>query len=86
MEGLHLTNHGFAATVLLVAAIGTRPSNDPRVYVDPTQTQSNGWKWFNQVQETRRPLAAPATIYDIQIIIVCLSLRMHSPNSHCLDS
>jgi hypothetical protein len=72
LEGLHLTNHGFAGTVLLVAALGSRASNDPRIYVDPNQTQSGGWKWFNQVQDIRRPLVAPATIYDIQIIIVGL--------------
>ncbi|KAJ7889902.1 hypothetical protein B0H14DRAFT_2285223, partial [Mycena olivaceomarginata] len=32
--GLHLTNDGFAATYLLVCAIGARFSSDPRVLLD----------------------------------------------------
>jgi hypothetical protein len=69
-DGLHLVDQGFSAIVLLVAALGTRGSEDPRIFVDPSQPHSRGWKWFNQVQRLQRPLVAPATLYDIQIIMV----------------
>ncbi|KAJ6477812.1 hypothetical protein C8R47DRAFT_1219719 [Mycena vitilis] len=45
-EGLYLTNDGFAATVLLVCAIGSRWSADPSVTgVD----LACGWEWFDQL-------------------------------------
>jgi hypothetical protein len=69
-EGLHLNDRGFGATVLLVAALGSRDSNDPRVYVDPGDTQSGGWKWFNQVQQLRKSIYAPATLFDLQAMLV----------------
>jgi hypothetical protein len=69
-EGLHLTDKAFGAVVLLVSALGSRPSNDPRAYMDPSAPQSRGWQWFTQVQYVQCLMIAPATLHDIQILAV----------------
>ncbi|KAJ7442286.1 fungal-specific transcription factor domain-containing protein [Mycena latifolia] len=66
-SGLHLTNDGFAATLLLVCAIGSRFSSDPRVLLDGTDNlHSCGWRWFEQLQLMRDPLGPPPCLYDLQ--------------------
>lgn len=63
----------FAATVLLVCAVGSRYSDDPRVFLDDTNTpHSCGWKWFDQVQVVRKSLLAPPSLYDLQFYCVRL--------------
>ncbi|KAJ7890502.1 fungal-specific transcription factor domain-containing protein [Mycena olivaceomarginata] len=65
--GLHLTNDGFAATYLLVCAIGARFSSDPRVLLDGNDNvHSCGWRWFQQLQPMRDPLGASPCLYDLQ--------------------
>ncbi|KAJ7334168.1 fungal-specific transcription factor domain-containing protein [Mycena albidolilacea] len=65
--GLHLTNDGFAATYLLVCAIGARFSPDPRVLLDGNDNvHSCGWRWFQQLQPMRDPLGASPCLYDLQ--------------------
>ncbi|KAJ6591569.1 fungal-specific transcription factor domain-containing protein, partial [Mycena vulgaris] len=66
-SGLHLANDGFAATLLLVCAIGSRFSSDPRVLLDGTDNlHSCGWRWFEQLQLMRDPLGPPPCLYDLQ--------------------
>ncbi len=73
-KGLHLTNEAFGATLLLVCALGSRQSDDPRVLLEGTDTwHSAGWSWFRQVLTTRNAfILAPPQIYDLQI--ACVSL------------
>lgn len=67
-EGLHLRDEGFGSTVLLVCAVGSKFSDDPRVFVDPAYPQSGGWKYFSQVQAIRKAIKlTPPTLYDVQI-------------------
>ncbi|KAG5729774.1 hypothetical protein E4T56_gene936 [Termitomyces sp. T112] len=48
-EGLHTQDPLFGATLLLVCALGSQYSDDPRVLYDgTTSTHSAGWKWFEQ--------------------------------------
>ncbi|KAF9461610.1 hypothetical protein BDZ94DRAFT_1323197 [Collybia nuda] len=48
-EGLHLKNDMFGATVLLVCAVASRYSDDPRILLDGVDSyHSCGWKWFDQ--------------------------------------
>ncbi|KAK0458526.1 fungal-specific transcription factor domain-containing protein [Desarmillaria tabescens] len=66
-DKLHLRDEMFGAVVLLVCANASRQSDDPRVLLDGEDSkQSSGWKWFNQVQNTRRSLLVPPTIHDLQ--------------------
>ncbi|KAJ7623210.1 fungal-specific transcription factor domain-containing protein [Roridomyces roridus] len=65
--GRHLTNDGFAATFLLVCAIGSRFSTDSRVLLEGTDSlHSCGWHWFKQLQLMRDPLGPPPCLYDLQ--------------------
>ena len=71
MNGEHLVNGGFGATVLLVCAVASRSSRDPRVLLDGSDHQhSAGWKWFLLVERVRKMSFAPAKIYDLQICAV----------------
>ncbi|KAJ7175176.1 fungal-specific transcription factor domain-containing protein [Mycena crocata] len=80
--GLHLKDDGFAATLLLVCAVASRWSTDPRV-IPPVGTETGGgnqsdmgnlacgWQWFDQV-----PLVGmlrEATLYDLQYY--CLAVQ-----------
>ena len=70
-EGLHLRDEGFGSTVLLVCAMGSRFSDDPRVLLEGTDSEhSAGWKWFRQVQWVRRSLLSPPRLYDLQTAAV----------------
>ncbi|KAG5645116.1 hypothetical protein DXG03_006930 [Asterophora parasitica] len=72
-EGLHLQDDGFGANVLLVCAVASRFSDDPRVFLDGTDSlHSAGWKWYLQVKQIRKSLLAPPTLYDLQFY--CLSV------------
>jgi hypothetical protein len=82
-DNLHLRDDGFGAIVLLVAAVGARFSNDPRVALPGTDAMhSAGWAWFNQVQMVRRSLFSPPSLYDLQIYCV----RDHSPSPSIISS
>lgn len=72
-ERLHETDTGFACILLLVCAIASRCSNDPRVLrpetMDsdtPPSRHSAGWKYFDQVKMQRKSLISPATLFDLQ--------------------
>ncbi|KAI9070185.1 hypothetical protein FKP32DRAFT_1543831, partial [Trametes sanguinea] len=80
-DGVHLHDEGFGSTVLLVCANGARFTDDPRVLLDGhNETQSAGWKWFQQVQMVRKSLLAPPRLYDLQIYAVSASRRR--PRTH----
>ncbi|KAJ7829202.1 hypothetical protein B0H14DRAFT_2366738 [Mycena olivaceomarginata] len=63
VDGLHLRNDGFAGTLLLVCAIGSRWSIDPRI-ADPGFDR--GWEWFDQVHLAGNSLLGSPTLYDLQ--------------------
>jgi hypothetical protein len=71
-EGLHLTNEMFALNLLLVCAIGSRYSNDPRILLDDTSFSwhSCGWKWFSQVPMVKQAPVEAASLYEIQFYCV----------------
>jgi len=66
-SGQHIWDSTFGMTVLLVCAVASRYSHDPRVLVPGDSTSlSSGWKYFSQVPILRNPLLYRTTIYDIQ--------------------
>ncbi|KAJ7141767.1 fungal-specific transcription factor domain-containing protein [Mycena crocata] len=82
--GLHFREDGFAATVLLVCAVGSRYSTDPRVMtpggtegVGPYKADKGnlacGWVWFDQVPLVGKHLFGQATLYDLQYY--CLAVQ-----------
>ncbi|KAK7013653.1 Zn(2)-C6 fungal-type domain-containing protein [Favolaschia claudopus] len=80
-ERLHLRDEGFAVTVLLVCAIGSRWS------VNVGQKNSGlacGREWFEQVPAIQRGLMAPPTLYDLQYYCLAVSfLDGCSPPQTC---
>jgi hypothetical protein len=70
----HLHDDGFAATLLLVCALGACYSDDPRVYLSRvTSRKSAGWKWYSQVQMAGQFHGEP-TLYTLQSYYVRFSL------------
>ncbi|PIL25393.1 transcription factor [Ganoderma sinense ZZ0214-1] len=66
--GQHLRSGGFGATVLLVCAIGSRFTRDPRVLLrDYDHPHSAGWEWFRHVEKARGWSFAPAKLHDLQV-------------------
>jgi len=72
-QEFHLGNQQFGSTVLLVCALGSRFSDDPRVFSDPGQSLSSGWKWYEQVQTFRRSSFEPSSLYELQYHCVRVS-------------
>lgn len=74
-SGLQERDHYFGATVILVCCVGSQYSDDPRVLLDGSDDpHSSGWKWFTQLQMTRRSLLEPPSVYDLQFYSVGLSV------------
>ncbi|KII84200.1 hypothetical protein PLICRDRAFT_118583 [Plicaturopsis crispa FD-325 SS-3] len=71
-DGLHLRDKSFGSLVLLVCALGSRYSTDPRVFLGyEHELDSAGRIWFDQVQ-TLQSIYAPPSPYELQLI--CLSI------------
>ncbi|KAJ7089025.1 fungal-specific transcription factor domain-containing protein [Mycena crocata] len=76
-DGLHLRDPHFGAVVLVVCALGSRYSDDPRVFLPPDELHSSydehscGWKYFNQVRPLRTSFSPEPSLYTIQLL--CLS-------------
>ncbi|KAI0701459.1 fungal-specific transcription factor domain-containing protein [Cerioporus squamosus] len=71
-RGLHLSQGGFGAVVLLICASAARSSSDPRVLLDGTDDwRSAGWKWYQAVEDWRKVTTslAPAQLHDLQICL-----------------
>ncbi|KAJ7172800.1 fungal-specific transcription factor domain-containing protein [Mycena crocata] len=72
-SGLHFRDPSFGAVVLAVCALGSRYSDDPRVFLDGTNSEhSCGWKWFRQVRPVRTPYSPAPSLEQLQLL--CLSV------------
>ena len=69
-NGLHLGDDKFGATVLLVCAIASRYSDDPRTLNEGGQLRHAGWKWFSQVEPFSSAVLSGPELYDLQIAAV----------------
>ncbi|KAK0204254.1 fungal-specific transcription factor domain-containing protein [Desarmillaria ectypa] len=68
-EGQHFKDTPFAAVLLVVCALASRYSDDPRVLVDENSKLSSGWKWASQVIGMNRapPGMDVPSLYDAQL-------------------
>jgi hypothetical protein len=72
-DGFHLSNASFAENLLLLCAVASRYSDDPRVLLDGvTLPQSRGWKWFSQVQLVRDSSLMGPTTGSLQFLCVSI--------------
>ncbi|KAF7347198.1 Fungal-trans domain-containing protein [Mycena venus] len=71
-DGLHLRDREFGAVVLMVCALASRHSDDPRVFLDEANSEhSCGWKWFRQVRPFSPTFSRGTSLHQLQLI--CLS-------------
>ncbi|KAJ7667399.1 hypothetical protein B0H17DRAFT_1088487, partial [Mycena rosella] len=70
---LHLRDQKCGAVVLTACALGAKFSEDPRVFLEGTNSEhSAGWRWFRQVRPVLISFLVAPSLYDLQHI--CLSL------------
>lgn len=75
-DGFHLLNNSFGALVLLICAIASRFSDDPRIFEPDTSEHSAGWKWFSQIRMSQRTMLAKPCLYDLQVYCVGVISRL----------
>ncbi|KAJ7471632.1 fungal-specific transcription factor domain-containing protein [Mycena galericulata] len=63
-EGLHMHHSGFAATVLLVCAVGSLCG--PGTDASDISEEGRGWEWYNQIALSGHTLRQQPTLYDLQ--------------------
>ncbi|KAK0204125.1 fungal-specific transcription factor domain-containing protein [Desarmillaria ectypa] len=65
-NGLHLRDENFGAILLLILAVASRYSDDPRVLADPSSRLSAGWGFLVQAPIFKKTVLAPPSLYEIQ--------------------
>lgn len=81
---LHFVDHSFGSTLLLVCALGSRHSEDPRVFIADAKTpHSAGWRWLEQVPLNRKSFVEKPSLRELQNHAVChLPLTYRSVGPH----
>ncbi len=69
-NGLHLRDENFGGTLLLVLAVASRYSDDPRVLADPSSRLSAGWRFIVQAPIFKKAVLAPPGLYELQSPVV----------------
>ncbi|KAF5322742.1 hypothetical protein D9619_002011 [Psilocybe cf. subviscida] len=79
-DGRHMRDQDFGMVVLMVCALASRYSHDPRVFspegadgVESDDTRkglSSGWKYFRQVPMHRKSLLYRAGLFDLQYYVL----------------
>jgi hypothetical protein len=68
---MHFRDPQFGAVVLAVCALASRYSDDPRVFIEGTNSEhSSGWKWYRQVRPFRATFSPLPSLYQLQLICV----------------
>ncbi|KAF8199745.1 fungal-specific transcription factor domain-containing protein [Mycena galopus ATCC 62051] len=83
-DELHLRDHRFGGTLLMVAALGARYSDDPRVLLPDYTLHYAGWKWYSQVRVIPRHLIYKPDLYELQTVALsALYPKAFSPTAAC---
>lgn len=69
-RGLHFRKRSFGTVLLLVCAIGSAWTEDPRIPT-PEPGYGRGWEWFSQVGHEKWSLLARPKLHDLQACAVC---------------
>ncbi|GAB1524472.1 Fungal specific transcription factor domain [Rhizoctonia solani] len=84
LSGAHLasdtTGRTFARLLLLVCAVASRWSSDPRVFIQG-QTLSAGYEFFRRAGPVTWAVRAQPSIYDVQICILS-AMFLHGTSTH----
>ncbi|KAL0577367.1 Gypsy retrotransposon integrase-like protein 1 [Marasmius crinis-equi] len=74
LDGLHLVEPQLACILLLVCSLGSKYTNDTRVFansVEQGKELSSGWQWYEQVESYRKTLS-PFTSSLLELQYHCL--------------
>ncbi|KAJ7758453.1 fungal-specific transcription factor domain-containing protein, partial [Mycena maculata] len=82
-DGLHMRDESFGAVVLLVCAIASRYSDDPRVLAPGDEPLRSGWKYFDQIAKTVSHLFNRPTLYNLQYYALATLFVQHSTPAAC---
>ncbi|KAJ7187940.1 putative fungal-specific transcription factor [Mycena filopes] len=81
-DKLHLRDHRFAATVLMVLSLGARYSDDPRIFLEDGKKHSAGWEWYSQVSVIPKYLIYKPDLYELQVFALsAIYLQAISPTA-----
>ncbi|KAJ3568863.1 hypothetical protein NP233_g5435 [Leucocoprinus birnbaumii] len=76
---LHLHDTGFAQVILMVCALASRCSDDPRVILPNDKTGlSSGFKFFRQTRLMRNKLLDKISLYDLQYFCLVIPYLLAS--------
>ncbi|KAF7361605.1 Zn(2)-C6 fungal-type domain-containing protein [Mycena venus] len=81
-DNLHLRDHRFGNTVLMVCSLGARHSDDRRVLLDGAEDhdfRSAGWKWYRQVSVIPKYLIYKPDLYELQTVALSALYVQYSP-------
>ncbi|KAI4518212.1 hypothetical protein K525DRAFT_209101 [Schizophyllum commune Loenen D] len=67
-NGMHERHYGFGSLLLMICAVASRMTDDPRVYADkrPGAENSAGWQWYSQIRFIRRTYPVGPDLYELQ--------------------
>ncbi|KAJ7497597.1 putative fungal-specific transcription factor [Mycena latifolia] len=84
-DNLHLRDHRFGATLLMVCSLGSRYTDDPRILVDgETNLHAAGNKWHSQVSVIPKHLIYKPDLYELQTVALsAIYLMSLSPIALC---
>ncbi|KAF8125015.1 fungal-specific transcription factor domain-containing protein [Mycena galopus ATCC 62051] len=83
-DELHLRDRRFGGTLLMVAALGARYSDDPRVILPDQTLHYAGWKWYSQVRVIPRHLIYKPELYELQTVALsALYPKAFGPTAAC---
>ncbi|KAG6903091.1 hypothetical protein C0995_006278 [Termitomyces sp. Mi166 len=72
-DGLHYTDDHFGSTVLGVCSVGSRYTNNRKVFLEGIDSDlTAGWKWYSQIRQCWRSTARIPSLYNVQSI--CLAM------------
>jgi hypothetical protein len=70
-SGLHLRDESFASVVLAICALGAvYVADNERNWAPGFGKTSSGWRWFNQIDLTRKSAYQMPRLYDMQMYCV----------------
>ncbi|KAF8315963.1 fungal-specific transcription factor domain-containing protein [Amanita rubescens] len=85
-QGYHLRDPSFGTCVLLVCAVASRHTDDPRVLLDEEINMgtrlSSGWKYFVQVPMIRRYILEQVGLYDLHYYCLTVQYLIGSGVTH----
>ncbi|KAH7097398.1 fungal-specific transcription factor domain-containing protein [Auriculariales sp. MPI-PUGE-AT-0066] len=81
-SGLQNDDNHFMAIVLLVCACASRFVDDDRVMLEPGETHSSGWKYFEQVEPFRRLKTSAPRLFDLQIQVLSIIFLSGTSSPH----